>query len=94
LLRERWNETVELEELSRIAGLSKFELVRRFREQVGLPPHAFQLDLRISAARRLLNAGRPAIEVAFGCGFADQPHLTRVFKRAVGVTPGQYARAS
>jgi AraC-like DNA-binding protein len=94
MLRERWNETVELEELSRSAGLSKFELVRRFREQIGLPPHAFQLTLRIAAARRLLSAGRPAVEVAFSCGFADQPHLTRVFKRAVGVTPGQYARAS
>lgn len=94
LLRERWNETVGLEELSRVARLSRFELVRRFREQVGLPPHAFQLDLRVAAARRLLSAGRPAVDVAFACGFAGQPHLTRVFKRAVGVTPGHYARAS
>ena len=94
LLRERWNDPVDLSELSRVAGLSRFELVRRFREQVGLPPHAFQLDLRIAAARRLLSVGKPAVEVAFTCGFADQPHLTRVFKRAVGVTPGQYARAS
>lgn len=93
VLRERWNEVVDLEELSRVARLSRFELARRFREQVGLPPHAFQLDLRIAAARRLLRAGRPALEVAFACGFADQPHLSRVFKRAVGVTPSQYARA-
>jgi AraC-like DNA-binding protein len=94
LLRERWNDTVTLAELSAAANLSRFELVRRFREQLGLPPHAFQLDLRVAAARRLLAAGRPAAEVAYACGFADQPHLTRVFKRAVGVTPGAYARAS
>jgi AraC-like DNA-binding protein len=93
LLRERWNESVDLDELSRAAGLSRFELVRRFRKQVGLPPHAFQLDLRVAAARRLLAGGRPAVQVAFMCGFADQPHLTRVLKRAVGVTPGEYARA-
>jgi AraC-like DNA-binding protein len=93
VLRERWNETVGLAELSAAAGLSRFELVRRFRAQVGLPPHAFQLDLRVAAARRLLAAGHAAGEVAFLCGFADQPHLTRVFKRAVGVTPAAYARA-
>jgi AraC-like DNA-binding protein len=93
VLRERWNEAVRLDELSEAAGLSRFELARRFRRQIGLPPHAFQLDLRIAAARRLLDAGRPPVEVAVTCGFADQPHLTRVFKRIVGVTPGEYARA-
>lgn len=94
LLREQWNQKVSLNELSDAAGLSRFELVRRFREQVGLPPHAFQLDLRIAEARRLLGAGQGSAAVAFRCGFADQPHLTRMFKRAVGVTPGEYARAS
>jgi AraC-like DNA-binding protein len=94
MLREHWNQKVGLSELSEAAGLSRFELVRRFRAQVGLPPHGFQLDLRIAEARRLLTAGRAPAEVAFACGFADQPHLTRMFKRAVGVTPGEYARAS
>lgn len=94
LLRERWNDTVNLDELSGVARLSRFELVRRFREQIGLPPHAFQLDLRIAVARRLLTAGRAPVDVAFICGFADQPHLTRVFKRSVGVTPGEYVRAA
>jgi AraC-like DNA-binding protein len=94
LLRERWNETVTLIELSDAATLSRFELARRFREQVGLPPHAFQLDLRVARARQLLRIGRPPADVAATCGFADQPHLTRVFKRAVGVTPASYAAAS
>jgi AraC-like DNA-binding protein len=93
MLRERWNERVSLAELSAGAGLSPFELTRRFREQTGLPPHAFQLDLRIARARDLLAAGHPPAEVAAACGFADQPHLTRTFKRAVGVTPARYARA-
>lgn len=92
-LREHWNQRVDLVELSGAAKLSRFELVRRFREQVGLPPHAYQLDLRIKEARRLLTAGRSPVEVALICGFADQPHLTRMFKRAVGVTPSDYARA-
>jgi AraC-like DNA-binding protein len=92
-LRERWDWHVTLEQLSNVAGLSRFELVRRFREQNGVTPHAFQTNLRVQEARRLLSAGVAPAEVAARCAFADQPHLNRVFKRAVGVTPGRYARA-
>jgi AraC-like DNA-binding protein len=93
-LQERWDQPVSLAELSGAAGLSRFELIRRFRQQSGLTPHAFQRDLRIDRARALLGDGMPAAAVAAACGFADQPHLTRVFKRLVGVTPGAYARAA
>jgi AraC-like DNA-binding protein len=85
---------VTLGELAAVAGLSRFELVRRFREQIGIPPHAFQTNLRIEQARRLLAGGVAPAAVAATCGFADQPHLTRTFKRAVGVTPARYARAA
>jgi AraC-like DNA-binding protein len=93
-LRERWDQPVPLAELAAVAGLSRFELVRRFSAQVGLPPHAFQRDLRIARARALLTAGEPPARVAADCGFADQPHFTRVFKSAVGVPPARYARAT
>jgi AraC-like DNA-binding protein len=92
-LRERWDQRVTLAELATVSGLSRFELVRRFREQNGITPHAFQTDLRVAHARQLLSGGRAPAEVAAECGFADQPHLSRVFKRAVGVSPGRYARA-
>lgn len=92
-LAERWDQPVSLAALAAVAGLSRFELVRRFRRQTGLTPHAFQTNLRITRARSLLAHGEAPARVAAECGFADQPHLTRVFKRAVGVTPGRYARA-
>jgi AraC-like DNA-binding protein len=92
-LRERWAHRVTLEQLSAVAGLSRFELVRRFREQSGVTPHAYQINLRVEEARRRLAAGAAPAVVAADCGFADQPHLSRVFKRAVGVSPGRYARA-
>ncbi len=92
-LRERWDRPVPLAQLAGVAGLSRFELVRRFGAQVGVPPHAFQLGLRVDRARALLAAGEPPAAVAAACGFADQAHLTRTFRRLVGTTPGRYARA-
>lgn len=91
-LRAHWDAPVPLASLADVAGLSRFELVRRFTAQVGLPPHAFQVDLRVAEARRLLRAGVPVAEVAVVCGFADQAHLTRTFRRHVGITPARYAR--
>jgi AraC-like DNA-binding protein len=92
-LRERFDRAVPLQELAAVSGLSRFELVRRFHAQTGLTPHGFQTDLRIARARRLLAGGERPAAVAATCGFADQPHLTRVFKRGVGVTPARYAAA-
>ena len=92
-LLAEWADRVSLAELSTVAGLSRFELVRRFRADTGMPPHAFQIDLRIGRARRMLAAGEAPAAVAASCGFADQAHLTRTFRRSVGVTPARFARA-
>jgi AraC-like DNA-binding protein len=93
-LQEQWDQRVSLAELAGVAGLSRFELIRRFQREIGLTPHAFQRDLRIGHARRMLSDGEAAAVVAASCGFADQPRLTRVFKHLVGVNPGHYARAT
>ena len=77
-----------LAELADVAKLSRFELARRFRAQTGMTPHAFQTNLRIARARTLIAAGDTLADVAAACGFADQAHLTRTFRRTVGVTPG------
>jgi AraC-like DNA-binding protein len=92
-LLERWNEPVSLAELSTVVGLSRFELVRRFGAETGLTPHTFQTQVRVRRARRMLGEGISPAAVAAHCGFADQPHLSRVFKRFVGVSPGRFARA-
>lgn len=82
-----------LDDLAAEAGLSRFHFLRVFRKATGQTPHAFLVNQRINRAQAMLRAGERPAEVAVACGFADQPHLTRIFRRIVGVTPGQYARA-
>lgn len=81
---------VTLEELTRLTGGSATQLLRAFRSEMGLSPHAWQMQRRVEAAKSLLLAGMPAGDVAQETGFADQSHLCRVFKRYMGATPGQY----
>jgi AraC-like DNA-binding protein len=92
LLAERLADPPTLAELAMLTGLSQFALLRAFRAATGLPPHAYLNQLRVRRARRLLDDGLPAAEVAARTGFADQAHLTRHFKRVVGVPPAAYQR--
>jgi AraC-like DNA-binding protein len=81
---------VELADVARAADLSRSHLIRAFRRQVGLTPHAYLLDRRFRAASRLLERGQAPGEVAAACGFFDQSHLNRVFKARMAVTPGAF----
>jgi AraC-like DNA-binding protein len=93
LLHERVTDPPTLEELALVTGVGPFALMRAFRAETGLPPHAYLNQLRVRQARELLDRGVPPAEAAAEAGFADQAHLTRHFKRAVGVPPGAYQRA-
>ncbi|TMB18983.1 MAG: AraC family transcriptional regulator [Deltaproteobacteria bacterium] len=92
LLQERFDQPVRLEELTQASGMSKFHLLRLFRDLVGKTPHAYQMHLRIARARELLDRGVRSVDVAFMCGFTDQSHFSRCFKEIVGYTPGKFAR--
>ncbi len=94
MLDDRLAETVGLDELAAHARTDKFHLCRAFREQVGLPPHAYVTHRRISLAQDLLARGIAQAEVAARVGLYDQSLLHRHFKRILGVTPGEFARAS
>lgn len=79
-----------LDELSVVAGVSKYRLVRVCTAWFGLPPHKLHLRLRLDRARELLRRGSAIAEAAYATGFHDQSHLTRVFAGAYGVTPAVY----
>lgn len=92
-LRESLGDCVTLEDLADQAGLDKFHLCRAFRDQIGMPPHTYLTHLRIAKAKRLLDCGLRASEVAAQVGLYDQSQLNRHFRRIVGTTPGRCAAA-
>ena len=79
-----------LEELAQLANLHPVSLVRLFRQEYGLPPHAYLIERRIEAAQSLLASGKSPCEVALSVGFCDQSHLHRHFKRRTGLTPDEF----
>ena len=87
-------EPVTLAQLASIANLSPFHFLRVFRAELGLPPHAYLTQVRVARAKTLLSQGMPIPQVALETGFVDQSHLTRHFKRLVGVPPGHYLLGS
>ncbi|MDJ0755383.1 MAG: AraC family transcriptional regulator [Ardenticatenaceae bacterium] len=90
-LESHFDQSISLTDLADHVALSPYYFLRVFRREVGLPPHAFLQDVRIRRAQQLIEQGRPLAEVAQSTGFSSQSHLTRRFKRVVGVTPGRYA---
>jgi AraC-like DNA-binding protein len=85
-----YDENVSLSELASLTNLSSFHLLRVFRNQVGVPPHEYQTQLRVIQAGRLLRKGYSISDTALATGFFDQSHLSRNFKRITGMTPGLY----
>lgn len=93
-LEAQYAEQVTLAQLASLAGLSPYHVLRVVHSELGLPPHAYLTQVRVAQAKKLLRLGMPIPQVALETGFVDQSHLTRHFKRQVGVTPGQYALGS
>ena len=84
---------VTLADLGRVCGMSRFQVLRGFAKATGMTPHAYLVQRRIDLARRLIAAGVPLAQAAADSGFADQSHMTRVFARRFGLSPGAYAQA-
>ena len=91
-LDETYMRDLPAEELAGLSGVDRFQLTRIFAEDVGFPPHAYRILVRLERAKRLLARGDAAVDVAAAVGFVDQSHLSRHFRRVEGMTPGQFAR--
>jgi AraC-like DNA-binding protein len=88
-----YEKKISLRDLAEMVDLNPSYLVRVFRNHVGVPPYEFLTQIRMARARNLLSAGMSPANVAAAVGLSDQSHLTRMFKRSTGMTPGSYAQS-
>lgn len=88
-------DAVTLEDLARVAGVSRFHFARQFRARTGESPMCYVLRTRIERAKTLLRDSQTrVIDISAELGFADQSHFARTFRRLVGMPPSAYARAA
>lgn len=90
-LRSNADRPVTLDDMAAIACVSRYHLVRVFRQATGQTPRAYLTRLRVVRAVALMASGESASRASHACGFADQSHMTRAFVRIVGLTPGRVA---
>ena len=91
-LEENYAEDIKLADLADLVHWNPFYLLRVFRSETGLPPHAYLETVRIREGQRLLKHGISLADTAYQTGFSSQSHFTTTFKRLIGVTPGHYAQ--
>ncbi|MHA6529332.1 AraC family ligand binding domain-containing protein [Paenibacillus sp. BAC0078] len=91
-IESHYAHSITLNQLSELAGISKYHLLRLFTKQKGISPYCYLETVRINHAKKLLEQGALPIEVASQTGFSDQSHFTNFFKKLIGLTPKQYMR--
>ncbi len=94
-LDDHAHDAVDLDTISRQAGLSPFHFLRLFARVLGVTPHQYLVRCRLRRAARLLaDPARSITDVAFDVGFADLSNFVRTFRRAAGVSPRAFRRAA
>ncbi|MEQ9489757.1 MAG: AraC family transcriptional regulator [Alphaproteobacteria bacterium] len=89
-LAEDSGNTLSLHEIETLFDIDRFTLCRSFRQAFGIAPSRFVMMRRLARAKRTIEAGSPLAEAAIAAGFADQSHMTRQFRKAYGLSPGQW----
>ncbi len=92
-LRTHYAESVSIQRLADVLGISRTTLMCRFKKEMGVSPSEYLMQLRLEAARELLSMGFLSVdEVAASCGLRDKSYLSRLFKKRYGITPGAYRK--
>lgn len=89
---EQISNRITIESLAKEVGLSPFHFAREFKQTFGMSPAQFILRLRLEKARKLMRTDISLSEVSVECGFSQQSHMTKYFKRCFDITPNKYRR--
>lgn len=89
-VRKHPTRPLDLHQLSQIAGVSTSQLQRDFKRMLGKSLRSFQHQIRVEQALQLLAQGRPVVEVAYACGYADHSAFTRRFRQVMGMSPSAF----
>lgn len=92
-IHEHLEEGVTLERLEATTGRDRWELSRDFRTLFGTSPYRYLIMRRLDKAQEMLLSGFPVSRTALICGFSDQSHFTRHFKKTYGMTPKKWLSA-
>jgi AraC-like DNA-binding protein len=92
--RQHLGDDIDIDDLARVAKMSRFHFSRRFREACGAPPAKFLADLRLDQAFRLVQEGELSVkEIAAQCGFNSPNYFCKTFRKRFGVSPGSVKRS-
>ena len=83
-----------IQELENIAGIDRWSLARQFRAAFGTSPTRYRTMRQLDEVRRMVNNGASLVDASIQAGFSDQSHMSRMFKRAYGLTPARWTAAT
>jgi AraC-like DNA-binding protein len=83
---------ISIHDIAKTVGYSFEHFSRLFNTKIGINPSQYRTYIRLEEAGRLIESGSPISEAAYECGFSDQAHLTRQFKKFLGLTPREWIK--
>lgn len=93
-MADKFADALQLEDVAGTFGVTGFHLTRAFKKSTGLAMHAWLVQHRVERAHAMLIGGKSLAETAVASGFSDQSHMTRWFRRLLGMTPREVQRMS
>jgi transcriptional regulator GlxA family with amidase domain len=91
-LLRNYADPITVQDMADLSDRTPFQMIRAFRKELGVTPHALLIRIRVLRATAMLEQGEPIAGVAVDVGFVDQTHFTRHFKRVHGETPRRFLR--
>lgn len=92
---ENLENDISLADIAHVADISVYYLIRQFHKTFGCAPYEYVTQQRLARARKMIASDCvPLKTVAAACGFSDQSHMTRLFRRAFDVTPGEFRKVT